>query len=177
MMKSSVSLTAATIAFFLITAPLIADQRGPVDKGPGTLAAARKYLEGVWQLQTFDIMPPGQAPIHLTRDNGKGTLVYDDFGNLTMDITVDAPTAKLLAAAGIATKNGSLYSKGKTAVDVQGRTLRFLLEGQPPTGAQSGPIALNRLRYWEVEGNVLTLSTKDDQGKVVSVGKWEKAPK
>jgi hypothetical protein len=164
------------LGVLVTAAPLIAGQRGPVDKGPGTLAAARKYLEGRWDLQTFDIMPPGQATIHLTKQTGRGTLIYDDFGNLEMDVKVDEPTAKLLAAAGIATKNGSLYSKGKTAVDVPGRTLRFILQGQPPTGAASGPIALNKLRHWEVNGNVLTLTTKDDAGKVLSVGTWQKAP-
>jgi hypothetical protein len=82
----------------------------------------------------------------------------------------------LLAAAGIPTENGSLYTKGKTAVDMQGRTLRFILEGQPPTSAPSGPIALNKLRHWQVDGNILTLTTKDEAGKVVSVGKWQKAP-
>ena len=168
--------TAVALALIAASMPALAEQRGPVDKGPGTLAAARKYLEGTWQLQTYDIMPPGRAPIHLTKDTGRGTLVYDDFGNLTMDITVDEPTAKLLAAAGIPTKNGSLYTKGKTAVDMQGRTLRFILEGQPPTGAPSGPIALNKLRHWEVDGNILTLTTKDEAGKALSVGKWQKAP-
>jgi hypothetical protein len=167
---------AVALGLLIATTPIVAGQRGPVDKGPGTLAAARKYLEGRWDLQTFDIMPPGQATIHLTRETGRGTLVYDDFGNLEMDIKVDEPTAKLLGAAGIATKSGSLYSKGKTAVDMQGRTLRFILDGQPPTGAASGPIALNKLRHWAVDGNVLTLTTKDDAGKVVSVGKWQKAP-
>lgn len=163
------------LALFVLAAPVGAEQRGPVDKGPGTLAAARKYLEGRWDLQTFDIMPPGQATIHLTKDTGRGTLIYDDFGNLEMDVKVDAATAKLLTAAGIETKNGSLYTKGKTAVDMQGRTLRFILEGQPATGAPSGPIALNKLRHWEVNGNILTLTTKDEAGKVVSVGKWQKA--
>ena len=167
---------AAALAL-LMTAPIAAEQRGPVDKGPGTLAAARKYLEGTWQLQTYDIMPAGRQPIRLTTENGRGTMTYDDFGNLTMDITVDEPTAKLLAAAGIPTKNGSLYSQGKTAVDVAGRTLRYLLDGQPPPGAPSGPLALNKLRHWEVDGNTLTISTKDENGKVVSTGKWQKAPK
>jgi len=174
MMKTSIAALALTL--LTASAPIAAEQRGPVDKGPGTLAAARKYLEGRWDLQTYDIMPPGQATIHLTKQTGKGTLVYDDFGNLEMDIKVDEPTAKLLAAAGIQTKNGSLYSKGKTAVDLQGKTLRFILDGQPPAGAPSGPIALNKLRHWEVDGNMLTLTTKDDAGKVVSVGKWQKMP-
>jgi len=173
MTKTSIAIA---LALFLTSAHVVAEQRGPVDKGPGTLAAARKYLEGRWDLQTFDIMPPGQATIHLSKQTGKGTLIYDDFGNLEMDIKVDGPTAKLLSAAGIQTTNGSLYSKGKTAVDMQGHTLRFILEGQPPTGAPSGPIALNRLRHWQVDGNVLTLTTKDDAGKVLSAGKWQKAP-
>ena len=167
---------AVALGLLIAAAPIAAGQKGPVDKGPGTLAAARKYLEGRWDLQTYDIMPPGQATIHLTKQSGRGTLIYDDFGNLEMDIKVDDATAKLLGAAGIATKNNSLYTKGKTAVDMQGKTLRFILEGQPPTGAPSGPLALNKLRHWQVDGNILTLTTKDEAGKVVSVGKWQKAP-
>ena len=38
-----------------------------------------------------------------------------------------------------------------------------------------GPLALNRLRHWQVDGTLLTLSTKDDAGGTVSVGKWRKA--
>jgi hypothetical protein len=171
-----ISIAATTLALLMASAPVATEQRSPVDRGPGTVAAARKYLEGRWDMQTFDIMPPGQATIHLATPASKGTLIYDDFGNLEMDIKVDEPTAKLLAAAGIQTRSGSLYSKGKTAVDMQGHTLRFVLQGQPATGAPSGPIALNKLRHWEVEGNILTLSTKDEAGKVLSVGKWQKAP-
>ena len=43
-----------------------------------------------------------------------------------------------------------------------------------PAGAPSGPLALNRKRYWVVEGNVLTLTTKADDGKDLSVAKWQK---
>jgi hypothetical protein len=33
---------------------------------------------------------------------------------------------------------------------------------------------VSRPRHWQVDGNVLTLTTKDDAGKPVSVSKWRK---
>ena len=42
------------------------------------------------------------------------------------------------------------------------------VEGQPAAG--TGPLAMNRPRHWQVEGNLLTLTTKDDAGNVASVG-------
>ena len=154
-------------------APLAVAQRGPVDTGPGTLAAARKILEGRWRLLTFEIIQPGQKPIPVL---GAGSMVYDNFGNMTIDIRVDPPTAAMLEKVGISTVKGSLYTQGKTAIDLQARTLTFLLDGQKALGAPSGPLALNRKRHWQISGNVLTLTTKNDDGQDVSVGRWEKAP-
>src|SRR5262245_60167978 len=68
---------------------------GPVDTGAGSLTAARKYLEGRWTLESFEVFPPGKAPMVL---KGQGTLVYDNFGNLQMDIRTDEATADLLRA-------------------------------------------------------------------------------
>src|SRR5262245_19541591 len=70
---------------------------GPVDEGAGTLTAARKYLEGRWSLESFEVFPPGRAPIAL---NGAGTLTYDEFGNLRMEIRADEKASDLLRAAG-----------------------------------------------------------------------------
>ncbi len=36
---------------------------GRVESGPGTLAEARKFLEGRWALESFEVRPPGKAPI------------------------------------------------------------------------------------------------------------------
>ena len=67
-----------------------------------------------------------------------------------------------------------LSTKGRTVIDMQNKTLTYVISGQPPAGAPSGPIGLNRPRYWEVNGNELTLTTKDDNGKPTSVGRWRK---
>jgi hypothetical protein len=147
-------------------------QKGPVDKGPGTLTAARTYLEGRWSLVSFEVFPPGTPPITV---KGQGTLTYDGFGNLDMQIRVDEPTGRKLTEAGIVIADGKLSTTGRTVIDVATHTLSYVVEGQPPRGAPSGPLALNRPRYWAVEGNVLTLTTKDAEGRPVSVGRWEKA--
>jgi hypothetical protein len=146
-------------------------QKGPVDKGPGSLTAARKYLEGRWRLLSFDVFPPGQTPIKVL---GAGTLRYDAFGNLTVEIRVDPPTALQLREAGIPTTKGAISTSGRTVVDLQARTLTYVLEGQPAFGHPSGPLALNRPRHWTVEGNVLTLVTKGADGEQLSVARWEK---
>jgi hypothetical protein len=144
---------------------------GPVETGPGTLSAARKYLHGRWALLSYEIFPPGQPPVRL---DGEGTLLYDDFGNLQMDIRVDGKTALILEGAGIQTSDGLLSTKGLTIIDLQSRTLVFVLDGQPPFGTPAGPLALNRPRHWEVDEGELTLTTRDEDGRPLSVSRWRK---
>jgi hypothetical protein len=146
---------------------------GPVDTGAGSLTEARKYLEGLWTLESFEVYAPGKGPVAL---KGTGTLVYDDFGNLKMDIRVDEASADVLRASGIDIADGVIRSEGRTVVDLQHKTLTYVIKGQPPAGA-AGPLGLSRPRHWHVEGDVLTLTTKDDAGNPLSVGRWRKAKK
>jgi hypothetical protein len=148
-------------------------KRGPVETGPGTLTAARKYLEGRWDLLSYEIFPPGKPPVRL---QGKGTLVYDDFGNLVMEVRVDNDTALVLEGVGIRTTDGVLLTKGRTVIDLQAHTLVFMLDRQPAYGVPSGPLALNRPRHWEVSGDELTLTTKGEDGQPSSVSRWKKQP-
>ena len=144
---------------------------GPVDTGRGSLAEARKYLEGHWVLESFEVHPPGKPVVML---NGMGTLTYDEFSNLVMEIRADQASSDLLRAAGVEIRDGVVSSKGRTAVDMQNRTLTYTIEGQPAAG--TGPLAMSRPRYWQVDGDVLTLTTKDNAGNPASVGRWRKAP-
>jgi hypothetical protein len=144
---------------------------GPVDTGAGTLTSARKFLEGRWALESFEVRPPGKAPIML---KGQGTLSYDASGNLTMNIrTTDEKTSDLLRAAGIDIRDGVISTEGRTAIDMQNRTLTYFLQGQAPL--IKGPLGTDRPRHWVVEGDMLTLTTKDDAGQPLSIGKWRKS--
>jgi hypothetical protein len=145
---------------------------GAVDTGPGTLAAARRYLEGTWALESFEVYPASGPPIVL---KGTGRLTYDAYGNMRVEVQTDPGTGGLLRKAGVENVDGRISSDGRTIVDVQARTLAYVVEGQP-TGKTEvlGPLALRRLRHWQVDGNLLTLTTKDDAGQPLSISKWRK---
>ncbi len=146
---------------------------GKIESGPGSLAEARKFLEGRWVLESFEVRPPGKPPILL---NGSGVLNYDDFGNLRMQIKADQASADLLRAAGIEMRDGAISADGRTAIDLQNKTLTYFIEGQRSSNQTGGgPLALNRPRHWEVMGDVLTLTTRDDSGAPLSIGRWKRS--
>ena len=148
----------------------------PADKAApaaGSLTAARKYLEGRWGLESFEVRPPGKPPIML---KGSGVLNYDDFGNLTMEIRAPQETTDLLRAAGLNIRDGVVSTKGRTVIDVPNKTLTYFLEGQRSSfETGGGPLALNRKRHWEVTEDVLTLTTKADDGTPLSISRWKRA--
>lgn len=145
---------------------------GPVATGAGTTTAARKFLEGRWILESFVLNQAGAQPITL---KGTGVLTYDDFGNLEMNVKADEASADLMRAGGIAMRDGVISTSGRTAIDVPNKTLTYILDGQPSamkTGG--GPLSPNRPRHWEVSGDLLTLTIKDDSGAPVAVSRWKK---
>jgi hypothetical protein len=145
----------------------------PVDAGTGSMEAGRKFLQGRWSLISFEVFPPGQTPITVS---GSGSLLYDDFGNLSMEIRTSPSTGEALGRAGIVIQQGVISSQGRTILDMQNKRLTYQIEGQPPAGAPAGPLASSRPRYWQVDGDVLTLTTKDDAGRALSIGKWKRVP-
>ena len=145
----------------------------PVGKVEGTLSDARKFLEGRWVLESFEVRPPGKSPILL---KGSGVMNYDDFGNLRMEIKADQASADLLRAAGIEMRDGVISADGRTALDQQNHTLTYFIEGQRSSNLTGGgPLALNRPRHWEVMADMLTLTTRDDSGAPLSIGRWKKS--
>jgi hypothetical protein len=144
---------------------------GPVDTGPGTLEQARRYLQGHWTLISFDIFPPDEPPIHAA---AAGSMTYDDFANMNVDMTLKPETATLAERIGISSTNGVVRTSGRTVIDMNNHSISYVLAGQPAVRPSLSPLDLNRPRYWEVSGNTLTLRTKDENGKVLSVSVWRK---
>lgn len=56
-------------------------EMGPVDKGPGSLGAVRKQLEGTWTLVSLETYHE-RGPAVLVKATGQ--LIYDQYGNLTI---------------------------------------------------------------------------------------------
>ena len=146
---------------------------GPVDEGPESITAARKFLEGRWALEEFQVFPPGKPAITLT---GSGSLNYDQFGNLRIEIRADEKSADLLRAEGVEMQDGVISTDGRAVVDMQNRTLTYILPGEPVGAKAAGPLAPSRPRHWEVKGDLLFLSTRDEAGKPLSTGRWKRVP-
>ena len=172
-------LVKAVVALVLVSAACAPAPRvrpvkgGDVDEGPESLTAARKFLEGRWTLESFEVFPPGKPPITL---KGSGTLNYDEFGNLRIEIRADEKSADLLRAAGIETRDGTISTDGRTVVDLQNRTLSYVLPGQTVGAPAHGHLSPSRLRHWEVKGDLLFLSTWDENNKPLSTGRWRRMP-
>jgi hypothetical protein len=91
-----------------------------------------------------------------------------------VDIRTDAATAQALIGVGLPFENGVLATNGRTVVDMNARTITYVVEGGAPIGADAGLLASNRPRHWQVEGNTLTLTTKDQGGNNLTVAVWRK---
>jgi len=145
-------------------------EMGPVDQSAGTLTAARKYLEGRWTLESFELHPAGKPAV---TPKGSGTLTYDEFGNMRMEIRADRDAVDVLRAGGIDIRDGVISTDGRTVVDMQNKTLTYVVKSQPGAPG-TGPLSPSRPRYWQVEADVLTLTTKDDAGNPASVSRWRR---
>ena len=85
-LQSSLTFTVLAVVSLSLSAcgPKVAVKKGgPVDTGAGSVVAARKYLEGRWTLDSFEVYPPGKPVVAV---KGEGTLSYDDFSNLSMEL-------------------------------------------------------------------------------------------
>jgi hypothetical protein len=151
-------------------------ETSPIESGAGTVTTARLALKGRWDLVSFDVFPPGRPAINVP---AQGTLLYDDFGNLDMQLKVPDPSvAERLQLAGVPLKDGVIATSGRTAIDMQNHTLTYIMEGSKGLVASAdsaAPLAAARPRHWEYANGILTLTTKGNDGQPLSVGRWKKA--
>ncbi len=137
---------------------------------------ARDYLQGRWSLASFEVHPPGQTAILA---KGTGQLTYDGEGNLKMQIIAEPASVPLLEKAGIALQKdakgfGVILTEGRAIVDLTAKTLTYEVKGAPANGTP-GPLSLSRPRHYQVQGtNLLTLITRDENGRPLAIATWRK---
>jgi hypothetical protein len=138
---------------------------GPVDTGAGSLESVRRQLEGKWTLVSLEsAAAPGGAP---TPVKAEGTLVYDQYGNLTIDAHTTDP-----AAPAAARHAGLLSFKGRAVIDTVNHELKLMdLTGNVDPAQVLAP---ERRRRYAFEGSRLTLSSIDAAGTVTATSVWEK---
>jgi len=141
------------------------DRERPLNTSPigDSLTTVRKQLEGTWELVSVEVHPAGGQP---TKVGARGTLVYDDFGNLEINGAItDAAVAK-------ATDMSVLSAKGRAVIDVPNQRIVFQdMEGNLKDAAAVSPDKARRYRF---EGDLLTLTSMDATGKTTAVTTWKK---
>jgi hypothetical protein len=135
------------------------------DPGSGAIEAVRRQLEGTWDLVALESAPESggrRVPV-----KASGTLVYDDFGNLTIDAhTTDA-------AAPVAAREVDLLAfKGRAVLDVVNHELKLM----DVTGNVNPDevLAPDRRRRYEIDPTTLKLSSFDGKGVVTAISTWKK---
>src|SRR3954462_8613113 len=129
----------------------------------GSVEAARRQLEGTWTLVSLEAAP--QSGGQRAQITASGTLVYDEFGNLTIDAHTTDPDAP------VAAREGSIVSfKGRAVLDVPRSELQMMaLTGNVDPNEVLSP---ERRRRYAFEGDQLTLTSFDTAGAIASISVW-----
>ncbi len=136
----------------------------PVSDAADSTQSVRRQLQGRWTLVSFETYPSaGQV----SKLDAVGELTYDEYGNLVIRAALTgAPSGELAKA---------LRYSGRAVIDAQNRRLVLqALEGQ---GGEALPaaVAADNVRYYEFDGDLLRLTTKDSGGRPTAVITWKKA--
>ena len=94
----------------------------------------------------------------------KAQLTYDEFGNLTITATLDEPMPGQKSVG----EASNLDYKGRATIDVARHELVFTGDttAAPDAGTLKA-IGLEARRKYELNGQILTMSTMDKDGKVI----------
>ena len=135
------------------------------EEGSGALESARRQLTGTWELVALESSPKGddsRLPVQAS-----GTLIYDDFGNLTIDAHTTDPAAPVAAR-----EANILAFKGRAVIDVARSELKLMdVTGNVDPNEVLAP---ERRRRYEIAGDVLTLSSFNERGQVTAISTWRR---
>lgn len=136
-----------------------------VASGSGSTEAVRKQLEGTWTLESFSVADGAGAQKTVP---AAGRLTYDAYGNLELSGTLNDP-----AAAGASAT--ALVFKGRAVVDAaQSRLVLADVTGNVDAAALPATMAPDKVRYYAIEGDTLSLETRDGT-RVLARTVWRKA--
>ena len=143
---------------------------GPVDTGSGSVEAARRQLQGVWDLVSLDTFPtPGGAAVPV---KAQAVLSYDEYGNLQMKGRLLEQTGNDRVSAAF------LHYSGRAVVDVTKQQLQLMSVSGPATeGGLPDEVAFDQVRKYSIDGEMLKVSTIDANGGITATAVWKRSPR
>ena len=135
------------------------------DADPGALEATRRQLFGTWDLVSLESVPPGGGARAAV--TAKGTLTYDEFGNLTIIAQTADPDAPVAAR-----EVNTVSFKGRAVIDVPHSELKLMaMTGNVDPNEVLSP---ERRRKFAFDADLLKLSSIDERGDVTAVSTWRR---
>jgi hypothetical protein len=134
---------------------------GAVEFGPNSLEATRRQLAGTWMLTRLEAIDQSGKLVPI---KAKAQLTYDEFGNLTITATLDEPMPGQKSVG----EASNLDYKGRATIDTSRHELVFT--GNSTAAPDAGTlkaIGLESRRKYELDGQTLTMSTMDKDGKII----------
>ena len=139
-------------------------EMGPVDTGAGSVENARRQLAGSWILASYTVHDAAGAA---TLVPASAKLTYDEYGNLTIEGSIQGADARALQSAGF------LNYKGRAVIDAAKQQLKLLdLTG---TGDVPSSVDVRAVREYRIDGNRLDITAKDGSGRILAVASWTRA--
>jgi len=131
----------------------------------GGVETVRRQLAGTWDLVSLEASPDQGGP--RAAITATGTLVYDEFGNLTIDAHTTDPDAPVAAR-----EVPRVSFKGRAVIDAPNSELKLMaLTGNVDPNEVLSP---DRRRKYAFEGDHLTLTSFDTAGQVTAISVWKR---
>jgi hypothetical protein len=142
---------------------------GDVETGANSVEAARRQLEGTWDLASLETYPTPGGPA--TKSEGaSAVLTYDAYGNLHI-IGKPGSSGSMPAAVEL------LQYEGRAVIDPAKQQLKLqAVKGNTDPNATLGKdVGVERVRQYKIENGVLTISVIDPaSGQVSATTTWKK---
>jgi len=144
------------------SAPIALSSESPT----GNVEMVRRQLAGTWDLVTLEASPERGGP--RAAITAAGTLVYDEFGNLTIDAHTTDPDAPVAAR-----EVPRVSFKGRAVIDAPKSELQLMsVTGNVDPNEVLSP---ERRRRYQFEGvDRLTLTSFDKDGAVTAISVWKR---
>jgi hypothetical protein len=140
---------------------------GDVNTGAGSLESVRRQLQGTWELVEAVVLDPSGKP---TPRKAEGRLTYDEYGNLTIGAKLADSTQPESSVSGL------LSYSGRAVIDPAKSQLVLMdLKSRLPSGEPiPTEVSPDKVRDYTIQGNTLTLTSKDAKGVATARTTWRK---
>lgn len=151
----------------------------PIDTGANTTNDIRKQLEGVWTMTGLEMHTSDGRKASI---DASGALTYDEYGNLDVQYRLNDPGRKAIEGLGIDLNVPKFSTQGRVAINTQQNIITYITEesanaapfDRELAARRADPFSLDRPRYYTLDGGVLTLQTRYDNGQPAAISVWKK---